>query len=310
MALSYSSFQLFDTLRQEIASTSDLCALHDAVAVGTKRPGWQAQDGLIIIHDRIYLPTTSPCLRQTLAVAHGAGHKGITKTLHHLCTNFHVPGSRALVTDIVCACATYQRNKTEHLHPASLLQPLEVPSAVWADIVMDFVEGFPRVNGKSVVLIVVDCYSKYVHFIALDHPYTTTSMARVFFDNIVRLHRVPSSIVSDRDPVFTSKFWSELFALAGVELNLSTAFHPQFNGQSEVVNKVVTMYLRCLTGDHPRQWLQWLPWAKYCYNTSFHSSLRLTPFKVVYGHELPSLHAYTPGEARLPTVHHQLMERY
>ncbi|KAF0930854.1 hypothetical protein E2562_035954 [Oryza meyeriana var. granulata] len=117
-------------------------------------------------------------------------------------------------------CIVCQQNKTEHLHPAGLLQPLEVPSSVWADIAMDFVEGFPKVGGKSVVLTVVDRFSKYAHFVALGHPYTATSVARVFFDHIVRLHGIPCSIVSDCDPVFTSTFWTELFALSGVELRL------------------------------------------------------------------------------------------
>jgi hypothetical protein len=113
---------------------------------------------------------------------------------------------------------------------------------------------------------------------------------------------VPTSIISDRDPIFTSKFWSELFVLAGVKLNLMIAFYPQSDSQFEAVNKVITMYLRCLTNDWPRHWLQRLPWVEYCYNTSFHSSLLSTPFKVVYGRKPPSLRAYTPGEARLPTI--------
>jgi hypothetical protein len=135
-----------------------------------------------------------------------------------------------------------------------------------------------------------------------------TYVAHAFFDTIVRFHDVPSSIVSDRDPVFTSKFWSEQFTLAGVKLNLTMAFLPQFDGQSEVANKVFAMYLHCFAGDRSRQWLQWLPWTEYCYNTSFHSSLHSTPFKVIYDQEPPSLRAYTPGKARLPVVHPQLME--
>ena len=89
---------------------------------------------------------------------------------------------------------------------------------VWADIAMDFIEALPRVNGKTVILIVVDRFSKFAHFIPLGHPYTTASMAMAFFQDIVRLHGLPSSIVSDRDPVFTSSFWKELFSLAGVKL--------------------------------------------------------------------------------------------
>ncbi|KAF0892583.1 hypothetical protein E2562_016876 [Oryza meyeriana var. granulata] len=115
-------------------------------------------------------------------------------------------------------CLVCQQNKTKHLHPAGLLQPLEVPSSVWANIAMDFVEGFAKVGGKSVVLTVVDRFSKYAHFIAIGHPYTATSVARIFFDHIVRLHGLPCSIVSDCDPVFTSIFWTKLFALSALSL--------------------------------------------------------------------------------------------
>jgi IS30 family transposase len=116
---------------------------------------------------------------------------------------------------------------------------------VWADIAIDFIEGLPKVAGKSVILTVVDRFSKYAHFISLGHPYTAASVARAFFDGIVRLHGFPSSIVSDRDPDFAGHVWRDLFGLAGVKLRMSTTFHPQTDGQSEVVNKVIAMYLLC-----------------------------------------------------------------
>jgi hypothetical protein len=99
---------------------------------------------------------------------------------------------------------------------------------------------------------VVDRLSKYTHFITLGHPYTTTSVSRDFFDSIVRLHGLSGSILSDCDPVFTSKFWTELFTLSGVRLNLTSAFHPQADEQSEATNKIIIMYLRCLVDDQPR----------------------------------------------------------
>jgi hypothetical protein len=157
-----------------------------------------------------------------------------------------------VVQDFVRTCAVCQRNKTEHLQPGGLLQPLDVPTTVWADVAMDFVEALPKVNGKTVILTVVDRFSKAAHFIPLSHPYTATSVARVFFAEVVRLHGILSSIVSDRDPVFTSSFWGELFRLAGVKLRFTSAFHPQSDGQSEATNRVIAMYLRCLTGDRPR----------------------------------------------------------
>ena len=167
---------------------------------------------------------------------------------------------------------------------------------------MDFVEGFPRVGGKSVIFTIVDRFSKMAHFVALSHPYSAQSVARAFFDNIVRLHGFPCSIVSDRNTVFTSHFWEELFKLAGVKLLRSSAFHPQTDGQSEVTNRIIVMYLRCLAGDRPRSWLQWLPWAEYCFNTSYQSALRATPFEVVYGRAPPALVSYTPGSARVAAV--------
>jgi hypothetical protein len=193
---------------------------------------------------------------------------------------------------------TCQRNKTEKLQPAGLLQPLDVPSQVWVDISMDFIEGLPKVGGKSVILTVVDRFSKYVHFIALGHPYTAASVARAFFDGIVRLHRFPSSIISDRDPVFTGHVWRDLFRLAGVKLRLSTAFHPQTDGKSEVVNKVIAMYLRYVIGDRPRAWVDWLAWVEYCYNTSYHSALHTSPFEVVYGRSPPPMLPFEAGTAR------------
>jgi hypothetical protein len=105
--------------------------------------------------------------------------------LQRLRADFYITSDRAVVRDYVRACTTCQRNKTEALQPAGLLQPLEVPSQVWADIAMDFIEGLPRVHGKSVILTVVDRFSKYTHFIALGHPYTATSVAHAFFAEIV-----------------------------------------------------------------------------------------------------------------------------
>jgi hypothetical protein len=103
---------------------------------------------------------------------------------------------------------------------------LDMPSIVWENVAMDFMEGFPHINVKSVILTVVDRFSKYGHFIPFGHPYTTTTVAKAFFGTIVRLHRIPYSIISGWDPVFTGQFWRVLFRLAGVELHMSLAFHP------------------------------------------------------------------------------------
>jgi hypothetical protein len=141
-----------------------------------------------------------------LVAIHEAGHRGNQKTLHHLRQTFFVLGARGVVQDYMHACSTCQRNKMEHLHPTGLLQPLQVPSTVWADVAMDFIEALPKVSGKSVILTVVDMFFKYAHFIPLGHPYMATLVAYAFLTDIVRLHGLPASIVSYHDPMSPSDF--------------------------------------------------------------------------------------------------------
>jgi hypothetical protein len=152
---------------------------------------------------------------------------------------------------------------------------------VWADISIDFIERLPKVGVKSVILTVVDRFSKYAYFVALGHPYTASSVAEAFFDGIVRLHGFPTSIVSERDPVFTGNVWRDLFKMVGVKLCMSTAFHPQADGQSEVVNKVIVMYLRCIilpsTPLFGRHLLRWC----------------------MVGHPRPSCHTHLPQHAQM-----------
>jgi len=309
LALSGPSFALLDDIRRAQEATHDSQQLLAQHRAGELEAPWRLVDGLLLHGSRVFVPDHGDLRHQVLLLAHSAGHEGVQKTLHRLRADFYIPRDRMLVQDWVCACTTCQRNKTETTRPAGLLQPLDVPTQIWADISMDFIEGLPKVAGKSVILTVVDRFSKYAHFIALGHPYTATSVARAFFDGIVRLHGFPSSIVSDRDPVFTGHVWRDLFTMAGVKLRMSTAFHPQTDGQSEVVNKVIAMYLRCVTGDRPRAWVDWLAWAEYCYNTSFHTALRATPFEVVYGRPPPPLLPYTPGTARTDAVDGLLRSR-
>jgi hypothetical protein len=309
LAISAPRFDYIDRLRVEQASHPASVALKDELAAGSRGAPWAVVDDLLTYDGRLFVPTESPLIKELLAAVHGDGHEGVQRTLHRLRRDFHFPDMRRVVQDFVRGCATCQRNKSEHLLPAGLLLPLPVPSAVWTDIGLDFIEALPRARGKSVILTVVDRFSKYAHFIPLAHPYTAETVAQAFFSDIVRLHGMPQSIVSDRDAVFTSTFWKELMRLMGVKLHMTTAFHPQSDGQSEAANKVIAMYLRCFTGDRPRDWLRWLPWAEYTYNTAYQSSLRDTPFHVVYGRHPPSLRSYEAGDTRVAAVAKTMAER-
>jgi hypothetical protein len=307
--LSIPNFALLDEFRVEAASLPEVIAKRAKLVDGTTGPDWALVDDLVVRRGRIFLPASASVWPMVLEHAHGMGHEGVQKTLHRLRTSFFTPGDNRLVRDFIRSCVVCQRNKTGHLHPVGLLQPLAVPTGVWRNIALDFVEGFPKVGGKSVILMVVDRFLKYAHFITLGHPYSTTMVAKAFFDTIVRLHGVSESIISEHDPVFTSTLWKELFQLTGTKLCTSSAFHPQTDGQSEVTNKIITAYLRCLVSDRPRSWLRWLPWAEFCFNSSYHTTLKAMPFEVVYGRAPPPLFPYQADMTRVVAVDRQLRDR-
>ncbi|WVZ51134.1 hypothetical protein U9M48_002308 [Paspalum notatum var. saurae] len=156
------------------------------------------------------------------------GHSGINTTYHRVKKLFPRKGMKSHVESFVKQCSVCQQAKHSLAHPAGLLRPLPIPLATWQDISMDFIEGLPKSDGFNAILVVVDRFTK--------------------------LHGRPKSIVSDRDPVFVSHFWQELFHLYDVKLNLSTAYHPQTDGQTKRVNQSLEMYLRCSMHDSPHQW--------------------------------------------------------
>nr|XP_028964667.1 uncharacterized protein LOC108169704 [Malus domestica] len=209
----------------------------------------------------------------------------------------------------VAACSVCQQNKTETLASPGLLNPLPIPSTVWTDIAMDFIIGLPPCKGKTIIFVVVDRLSKYAHFLPMSHPYTAHSVAQIFVDHIFKLHGMPSTIVSDRDPVFLSSFWKAFFTLNGSKLCLSSGYHPQTDGQTEVTNRGLETYLRCFCSHQPKKWVHWLPWAEWHYNTTFHTSSKLTPYEVVYGQPPPAVPTYESGATKIDLVNRSLEER-
>ena len=191
------------------------------------------------------------------------GHLGFLRTYKHITTNLYWQGMKQDVRHFVEECSICQQNKTQSLTPAGLLQPLIAPSRVWEDITMDFIEGLPKLRGFDSILVVVDRMSKYAHFSPLRHPFTAHTVATAFMRDIVKLHGIPCSIISDWDKVFLSSFWKELFKMQGTLLRYSTVCHPQTDGQSEVVNRYLETYLHCFSCEQPKKWQQWLAWAEY-----------------------------------------------
>lgn len=177
----------------------------------------------------------------------------------------------------------HQKCKGEHAKSPGLFQPLPIPKKVCQDITIDFIEGLPKSQDISVVMVVVERLSKYAHFICLKHPYTEASVAHALLENIYKLHGLPQTIVINRDVVFMTKLWQSLFDVQSVQLHHSTAYHPQFGGQTEAVNKCLEGYLRCICNDRPKDWIYWISLAGWWYNTTYHSSTKLTPFEILHG---------------------------
>jgi hypothetical protein len=164
-----------------------------------------------------------------------------------------------------------------------LLQPLPIPSQAWQSVSLDFIEGFPKSNSYDVLLVVIDRFSKYAHFIPLSHPYSALQVAQAFLNNVYKLHGLPQSIISDRDRVFTRKVWQELFRLTDTQLQMNSVYHPQSDCQTERLNQRVEAFLRCTFHSCPRSWSKWISLVEYWYNTSFQSAIGRTPFEVLYG---------------------------
>lgn len=185
------------------------------------------------------------------------------------------------VQTFVQQCEVCQQAKIERIRQPGLLQPLSVPSQAWEVVSLDFIEGLPPSDRYNAILVVVDKFTKYGHFIPIHHPYTAMQIAKVYLDNIYKLHGLPKAMISDRDPVFTSNVWQQLFKLTDTKLLMSSAYHSQTD---ERLKQCLEGFLRCTVHSCPRQWSKWLSVAEYWYNTTYHSAIGHSPSEVLYGH--------------------------
>ena len=180
-------------------------------------------------------------------------------------------------------CLECQLTKYEAKKASGFLCPLPVPHQPWVDLSLDFIVGLPAYQGNTVILVVVDRFSKGIHLGMLPISHTAHMVASLFVNIVVKLHGLPQSLVSDRDPLFISRFWQEHFLLSGTLLRMSSAYHPQSDGQTEVLNRVIEQYLLAFVHRRPGLWGKLLPWVEWSHNSSWSVSTGSTPYEITYG---------------------------
>ncbi|PNX98963.1 Ty3/gypsy retrotransposon protein [Trifolium pratense] len=312
-AISYPVWEEGTVIQEEVHNDKFLLKIIDELETNPEaRAGFTYHHEVLLYEGRLVLSAQSSLIPKMLAEFHvtpSGGHSGFYRTYRRLAANVYWVGMKARVQEYVKACDICQRQKYLAVSPGGLLQPLPIPTAIWEEVSMDFITGLPKSKGFETIFVVVDRLSKYCHFIPLKRPCNARTVAEAFAREVIRLHGLPSAIVSDRDPVFVSNFWVELFRMQGTTLKMSTAYHPETDGQTEVVNRCLETYLRCFITDQPKTWVQWLPWAEFWFNTTFHASTKSTPFELVYGRKPPMITRLLQGETRVEAVQKELEER-
>ena len=237
--------------------------------------------------DRVCVPDVAEIRKSILEEGHRSGlsiHPGATKMYHDLKKLFWWPGMKKEIVEFVYACLICQKSKIEHQKSSGLMEPLFVPEWKWDGISMDFVSGLPRTaKNCDSIWVIVDRLTKSAHFIPIRMDYPMERLAELYVEKIVSLHGIPSSIVSDRDPRFTSKFWTGLQEALGTKLRLSSAYHPQTDGQTERTIQSLEDLLRACVLEKGGAWDSYLPLIEFTYNNSFHSSIGMAPFEALYG---------------------------
>jgi hypothetical protein len=243
--------------------------------------------GLLTRYGRIWVPQLGGNRQILLEEAHKSKfsiHPGATKMYRGLREDYWWPCMKRDVARCVEECLTCRKVKAEHQRPHGKLQPLEIPVWKWEQITMDLITKLPKTpRGFDAIWVIVDRLTKSAHFLPIQESSSAEKLAEIFVREIVRLHGVPVSIVSDRDTRFTSRFWERFQVEMGTKLHFSTAFHPQTDGQSERTIQTLEDMLRACVLDFGGSWDRYLPLAEFSYNNSFHASIGMPPFEMLYG---------------------------
>jgi hypothetical protein len=245
------------------------------------------REGCVYRKERLWIPEGKGLRQGILESEHDtkvAGHMGQDKTIELIRRNFWWPKMDEHIINFVRSCPDCQKNKAARHQPYGLLNPLELPYAPWQSIAMDFITDLPPSDGCDQLWVVIDRFTKMAHFIPLPtNGKTASDLARIFAREVWKYHGLPADIVSDRDSRFTSGVWTEFLQLSGIRSRMSTAFHPQTDGQTERLNQTIEAYLRTFVNHEQDDWVNLLPMAEFAYNNSATTATGLSPFYANFG---------------------------
>ena len=270
---------------------------------------WNFENGLLLHRGKVYVPKDRELRLDLLKLHHDtrlAGHQGRWKTLELISRNYWWPGMSVDVKKYVQGCDTCQRNKPTRQPKFGLLQPNEVPAGPWEIYTIDIITHLPESadnygEPRTAIVVVVDRYSKRAHFFAEDDHVSTSSIVNILFERIYPLHGLPRQIISDRGSQFSSQVFKEFCQRLGIRATMSTAYHPETDGQTERVNQSLETYLRIFSEYRPDDWARLLSSAEFAYNNAAHESTGLSPFYIEYGWH-PRMAPDVEGVLSYPTL--------
>ena len=252
------------------------------------------EDGSVHHHGLIYVPEK---LRTEVIAEHHnnplRGHMGTDRTTELISRNYYFPNMRKKVLQYAQNCDTCQRDKPSRHQPYGQLHPIDAPIKPWNWVTVDFVVKLPKSGGYDSIAVFTDRLTKYIHLVPCNEAMNASEMASVFLKTIITNHGIPEILTSDRDKLFTSHFWQSLADRMGIDHRLTTAYHPQANGQTERTNQTIEQYLRHYVNYQQDDWTEFLPLAQFAYNNSVHATTGETPFFANYGY-----HPEMMGEPR------------
>lgn len=248
---------------------------------------WNSEQGLLLYRGKVYVPKNAELRRDIVKIHHDSlavGHPGRYKTLELVSRNYWWPGMSKFIHEYVDTCDACNRTKTFPAKPQGPLKPNEVPEGPWQIVTSDFIVGLPESKGCNSIMVSCDRYGKGVHLSGTRDTVDAEGATDIYIRDVWRLHGTPKVLISDRGPQFASKFLRGIHKAVGTKPALSTAYHPQTDGQTERWNQEIEQYLRVFCNHHQDNWFDLLPFLEFALNQRVHEATGFTPFYLTYGY--------------------------